>query len=354
MNRLIIIGNGFDLAHGLKTSAKDFIEDYLLKAINKFRSTDIHIDQLLEIKFSNEYYSNSFKQPIGIKDLSNTIKQLNDNERIVFQMHSLLFKNLYNKIFNELKWVDIELDYFDLLATLTTSNPNYIKKYNEEFDEFKTALIDYLFEQQSKKLSNSSPNDLINCFTEDIIANEIVTEEILNDYKPERLYFVNFNYTNTIANYVEFCNSIIPSEVNFIHGSLCKKHGAPIFGFGDEKNEKYLSFEKSHNIELFRHIKSFEYLKNQNFHNLTRYIESNSYQVHIYGHSCGITDRTLLKQIFEHHNCKSIKIFFHKKSHLENDYTEKTYEISRHIEDKILLRKKMVPFTLSREMPQPL
>lgn len=28
MNRLVIIGNGFDLAHGLPTSYKDFIDDF--------------------------------------------------------------------------------------------------------------------------------------------------------------------------------------------------------------------------------------------------------------------------------------------------------------------------------------
>ena len=28
MNRIIIIGNGFDLAHNLKTGYKDFINDY--------------------------------------------------------------------------------------------------------------------------------------------------------------------------------------------------------------------------------------------------------------------------------------------------------------------------------------
>jgi hypothetical protein len=28
MNRIVLIGNGFDLAHGLKTSYKDFIDDY--------------------------------------------------------------------------------------------------------------------------------------------------------------------------------------------------------------------------------------------------------------------------------------------------------------------------------------
>jgi hypothetical protein len=31
MNRLVIIGNGFDLAHGLPTSDKDFIDDYWKK-----------------------------------------------------------------------------------------------------------------------------------------------------------------------------------------------------------------------------------------------------------------------------------------------------------------------------------
>ena len=29
MNRLIVIGNGFDLAHGMKTSYYDFITNYI-------------------------------------------------------------------------------------------------------------------------------------------------------------------------------------------------------------------------------------------------------------------------------------------------------------------------------------
>lgn len=33
MNRIIIVGNGFDLAHGVKTSYKDFIECYFGKVI---------------------------------------------------------------------------------------------------------------------------------------------------------------------------------------------------------------------------------------------------------------------------------------------------------------------------------
>ena len=33
MNRIILIGNGFDLAHGMKTSYKSFIDDYWTNTI---------------------------------------------------------------------------------------------------------------------------------------------------------------------------------------------------------------------------------------------------------------------------------------------------------------------------------
>jgi hypothetical protein len=58
----------------------------------------------------------------------------------------------------------------------------------------------------------------------------------------------------------------------------------------------------------------------------------------------------MLKEIFEHKNCKSIKIFYYKKSENENDFTEKTYDISRHFTDKGLMRKKIVPFQKSKPL----
>ncbi len=37
MNRIIIVGNGFDLAYGVKTSYKDFIEWYFGKVIENLK-----------------------------------------------------------------------------------------------------------------------------------------------------------------------------------------------------------------------------------------------------------------------------------------------------------------------------
>lgn len=115
-----------------------------------------------------------------------------------------------------------------------------------------------------------------------------------------------------------------------------------IFGFCDEHDKDYVSFEDKKVNELFKHIKSFQYLKTSNYQDLIRFINSDDYQVCILGHSCGLSDRTMLKEIFEHNKCKSIKIYYYKwgnESH-ENDYVEKTYEISRHFTDKGMMRKK--------------
>ena len=64
------------------------------------------------------------------------------------------------------------------------------------------------------------------------------------------------------------------------------------------------------------------------------------------GHSCGISDRLLLNTIFQHDNCKSIKIFYHKIDEFKNDFVEKTMEISRSftLEGKAKMRKRIVPF----------
>lgn len=68
MNRLIIIGNGFDLAHGLKTSYHDFILDFLKENCTKamkegvknidsppYRSYYAHKNQLLEVFIGTRY-----------------------------------------------------------------------------------------------------------------------------------------------------------------------------------------------------------------------------------------------------------------------------------------------------------
>ena len=57
----------------------------------------------------------------------------------------------------------------------------------------------------------------------------------------------------------------------------------------------------------------------------------------------------MLNEIFENKNCKSIKVYYYKD---ENDYTNKTMEISRHFKDNNSMRKKIVNFNPDDIIPQ--
>lgn len=376
MNRLIIIGNGFDLAHGIKTSYHDFIVDYIKESLllslnftdtkNEMPYNDFHFfkDELIEIKYNinnpDATYFNYFKQIKNVSELNEIMKKFG----IAFIYNFEILKTGIEKL-TEYKWVDFEIEYFkellkiknknSIIETIEKNNQKkeyLIKELNNKFELFKSKLEVYLTKQQDTFKNIFKKEMLCDCFCEDILEQDVDIISIVNQ-PPKSLLFLNFNYTNTILSYIEECELRITSKINFIHGDLNYDFGKPIFGFGDETDKRYSEFENEGNNELFKHIKTFEYLKTNNYSNLTRFLSTEEFQVHIYGHSCGLSDRTMLKEIFEHSNCMSIKIFYHENDG-SNDYTEKTHEIYRHFTDKNVMRNKVVNEKYCRAMPQPI
>ena len=53
MNRLIIVGNGFDLAHGMKTSYHDFILSYFKKLLRIADRPTGYRDEFIELTRNN-------------------------------------------------------------------------------------------------------------------------------------------------------------------------------------------------------------------------------------------------------------------------------------------------------------
>lgn len=360
MNRLIIIGNGFDLAHDLKTSYSDFICDYLINSCKQFLSDLNFRDPLTHITCTDSSY---LPEIADLKLTKESIKEdfnlIRNNRGIQVRTFGTTFSNSLDKILNY-KWADLETAFFEELYSMKhihkgESQVQQAKIINDRFEHLKKLLIEYLKKEQNKlDPKTMDMAQIINCFTELFNNKQQSLAHIPSDSEPENLYFLNFNYTKTAEIYAQKCNTIISSECNYIHGSIDRSYGNPIFGFGDELSKKYLEFEDEMNNELFRHIKSFEYLKTSNYNSLLRFIESGEFQVQIFGHSCGISDRTMLNHIFEHMNCKSIKLFYYQNGS-DNDFTDKTYEISRHFtKNKGDLREKLVPMDASIPMPQPI
>ncbi len=71
--------------------------------------------------------------------------------------------------------------------------------------------------------------------------------------------------------------------------------------------------------------------------------------IEIFGHSCGLSDRTLLKYIFNNESIKSIMLYHYPD---KKGYTQKTYDIWRHFDNAHQFRMKLKPFNESDIMPQ--
>lgn len=352
MNRLVLIGNGFDLAHDLKTSYGDFLNWYLKNVLNEFFDKKVYSDKLLE--FKSEYFFDSLPQIDSIEkaiEIINILKS-KQNSDLSIKFISPFFQEIID-LFHHKNWVDLENHYFSYLKRIIKST-NYDRKQisilNDHFEFIKTKFIEYLnIVIADRPLFNPSKFHFL---LDNVDDSHLIDKNPEYPKAIENVYVVNFNYTNTFETYANYLNRKINIQTNHIHGELNCPENPIIFGFGDEHDDDYKGFENKNNNELFQHIKSFNYLKTSNYQDLIRFIYASEFQVCIMGHSCGLSDRTMLKEIFEHDNCKSILIYYHKWGNdiNQNDYVEKTYEISRHFTDKGTMRKKVVSFDKSKHL----
>jgi hypothetical protein len=413
MNRLVIVGNGFDLAHGLPTSYRHYMDNFWESLYENHNKENIQKMVLLNDSYLGFLNFNG-KQIKTYKDLEDNMSAyagrnngfFNKETGILFaerlkKNRIFQFKNQFFKIITIESidnWVDIENIYYEILIGIVNKEKNKhqyngtISDLNKEFEDVKKSLESYLneniLEQFNFKKLNESPNKLLEYFRlivrhlskindheyfnefppkdkQDLIdfdelllnernSNELYFKENFK-YLPDNL-FLDFNYTSSITKYVELINSQIreygtASHIQ-IHGEVNSIDNNINFGFGDEMDDHYSIIEKTNDNEYLRNIKSFQYLHNSNYRKLLNWINSDKkFQVFIFGHSCGLSDRTLLNAIFENPNCRSIKIFYHKTESGDN-YTELTQNISRHFNKKALMREKIVDKSLSVELPQ--
>lgn len=343
MNRIILIGNGFDLAHGLKTSYADFINWYWEQRVNGFRGNLTNVSKDLLCTF--ELYDDDIRcwnvfafhlprfinKPLG-KDVIQSIME--DTSRFKVTL-SPFFERIIKSI--ETKgWVDIESEYYSILLQ-EKDYGDRIKTLNKQLDFLREKLIEYL---NIEKVTGYILHDEI----KDKIYRPIKSCELSvkgrqmpeNYYALSKIMLLNFNYTSTPEMYLSD-----KTTVNYIHGKL-EDPQSVIFGYGDEMDENYKKLKEQNDFECMRQVKSIRYLEHDNYRRMLEFIESGPYQVVIMGHSCGNSDRTLLNTIFEHRNCVSIKPYYYQKDDKTDNYSELTININRNFNNPKLMRDRVV------------
>lgn len=382
-NRLFLIGNGFDISLGLKTKYTDFLlwllKKEVIKAVNSgitkapFPKYKGSYDAIRESNYELRIYGFSENELFDVLVTKNyDLSRINFEEiNNLVSLHEILNRYeinikipptnlLMSQIFDVSKenWVDIENIYFELLKKFINvdkinklekkKTPPYkelIDNINEELTYLSSFLKEYLITLEIK----ISKKDSLRYFKH---FNQILKDEDFMKVERNQVkvkngdnYFLNFNYTDSVSEVLKHFENYHYIQ-NFIHGNL--KDEEIIFGFGDEMDSIYKEIEELNDNRFFKHIKSFHYFKRPNLRQLLTFLNSGDFQVCIYGHSCGLSDRVMLNEIFEHENCKSIKIYYYN----DEDFTTKTMEISRHFKSNQVMRKKIVDKSIECLIPQ--
>lgn len=406
MNRIILIGNGFDRAHGLPTSYNQFISAFWKKTIDEIDKTETGYSDDF-VSFYSEYINRGLEYLDEIKDYTyNGIKSVTNQTGITFEIQNKLFSTIVTRLSDQ-KWVDIENEYYSYLKKICLSGlaKDYdIDDFHEDFNRIKQSLEQYLMSEENKDidpviieeitrkifsvisiqdLSNSYINDFIkdlrskienfdwskfnnlnlrNSGFKHLDISDVDVQRFLDNYIPfsgsdemikiirSRKVSDNFLIPDSVLflnfNYTKthsnYLFNNIGIESNHIHGKLNNKDYPIIFGYGDELEESYKAIENLNNNKFLENAKSIKYLETDNYRRLLSFIDSAPFQIYVMGHSCGNSDRTLLNKMFEHKNCVSIKPYYHLKKDGTDNYSDIIRNISRNFTDKSLMRERVV------------
>ena len=260
MNRIIIIGNGFDLAHNLKTGYKDFINDYWATVeegvydqywrmldqqyggakhpLNDYEDKFVKIEKRYDKTGVNKVCS-SYKEDSPLWKLHTLINEHNNDPSSNVTVH-LTFKNhFFEHISHQcslVNWVDIENEYYKALKELLQEE-NYQKQnesihtLNKEFDDVKGLLEKYLT-RITENTELKQHQSIHNVFSSFIEFDEVAT--------CKQTAFINSIFSNTDI-YHDF--TIDYSEDPAYSECLTKDEQRRYF---INKNFKYDNFKKNH------------------------------------------------------------------------------------------------------------
>lgn len=317
--RILILGNGFDLANGLPTRYSEFLD-------------------FIE-SFSSVYKLVTEK---GINALSNTEKsKYKFMDELIFEKESLCveFQKMIDDnfwIFYFLKkqglgenWIDFEKEIADVVKSLDMDMKD-LRRVNEDgdFTTLSNNLLDSFYSSRGvngcKEVIEKMQNDLnrlIRAFEIylsawiDNIEIENLDEDIVN-IRPNVV--LTFNYSNTFERAYKGDNDI----------KICHIHGvaSEINKFEDEKTnivigiDEYLEGEaKNQNLDFVEFKKFYQRICKRNDNRYQFWLESitseskMAHEVYIFGHSLDITDADILRSFIMLKNVKTT-IFYKDKA----------------------------------------
>jgi hypothetical protein len=322
---ILILGNGFDLAHDLNTKYKDFLQycqkKYPTNIIGEDKSNNFLYNNLWVKHFLNKTLAGDNWIDLE-KEIYNVIVKLSTfpyfKENISSEKYKdiifLVAKNDPNFKFDNVKIyfskpINPSIDYFQVeipqfIDFLYEQLRDFVKEFEKYLDEIITTQSASETKYQLPLLYTSIPN--------------------INNY----LYILNFNYTNTLTKLYK--NSLEPKHRKFIqefyvHGEIDSNNIVLGTQFYDNKNTNIPP-----NFNIFRkYNQRHKYNTIESYQSLLHIIKTKNFDekriFHVVGHSLDVSDAIILKHIFLANKNSKINIYYHNEEVQEkliNNITE--------------------------------
>jgi len=349
-NVLLVVGNGFDLNIGLKTSYNDFIGSIkLYKKRNEFRLT---VDES-SINFDDEIYNESYFDFEGnyFIDEENEIIKVKKNYLIqelkgLHEIDNWVDLEYMLGVIAKNNFRNIEQIIMDLKMKVNINPSNFIK---DEYDELKLLLKEYLKIQSKKLFSDLYPpmwdkDSILKMYNKYNQFNSFKTLKELMDTESIELTILNFNYTYSLIYLMDFIrtfkrmniSSFIIENSNTEETEITVPH-KHIFAHGNIRKEIVFGIDDKENVEkqyIFLH-KSFDKLKTNT--NVPKLL-NDSAEIVFFGSSLGKTDESYFDDFFKNiciYNDKMEKrqkrlMFFYYKYDGYVDIFNRLIELTNH------------------------
>lgn len=355
MKNILIIGNGFDLAHGLPTSYSDFLD--FLHCVELTSTWHENKNSFLEQHVNNKKFNDVIMQFI-----SNAFDSRKINSGKKYTNSNLFVQEMYDKLGNNIwyhflqyvhesgkmkgiNWIDFESEISLVIERIDKEQPNIHMPFQIAVTENDAKMTNFsnmaaLFLKKfiadkgmSEKYSASyydfieksylDLRNLVRCL--EIYLTECVDKIPITKISPDIngidvQAVLNFNYTHTYAN-----NYLSNVPIHYLHGRTNNPTGSDnnmVLGIDEYHSEYDRNIYTNYNIykkftQRILNETGFMYrdwlkLNDDNYQRFKSKIADYHNNLYIFGHSLDITDKDVLKDLI----CRpytQTTIFYHNK-----------------------------------------
>ena len=306
-DNILVIGNGFDIAHGRKTKYSDFLE-WICYPSNDLVNN--HPDLLVSNKFP--FYKNSSIMTYIISCYDNKSRI---NSWIDLELELKVFvKNVDDLLdgLNRIEYTSLNSAFLVRTRSVKISDAFLVSQLVSIFDpeppdvKIKKIFVDTWRKIDKQKVYETLKDELIQLrqmlefyliSVEPLLCGKIELKDEISSINPG--YVISFNYTDTIQKYY----GVKDNDICYVHGKINENN--IVLGYDDsDGNTTDLCFKKYYQ-RLIYNTGNIDFKR---LYHLNSYGGRENNTIYFFGHSLDVSDKDLLVKLFVNRN--PIRIFY--------------------------------------------